>query len=142
MKKKLDLLKSKDTRWEVHQVETMLRQCEEKRNLTPFIVHIDMDAFYASVEERDNPNLPGKPVAVGNKHMLATANYEARKYGVKSALPGWIAKKLCPNLVIVPTDMDKYQGVSNIIVDILRVFSTSLSCWPFILLIAALSFSG
>lgn len=57
-------------------------------------VHCDLDAFYAAVEERDNPELKGKPMAVGGMKMLTTANYEARKHGVRSAMPGYIAKEL------------------------------------------------
>ena len=57
-------------------------------------VHCDMDAFYASVEEREDPSLKGKPMAVGGMKMLTTANYEARKYGVRSAMPGYIGKAL------------------------------------------------
>ena len=58
--------------------------------------------FYAACEIRDNPSLKGKPMAVGGLGMLATSNYVARKFGVRSAMPGFIAKKLCPNLIIIP----------------------------------------
>eukprot|EP01087_Luapelamoeba_hula_P005286 TRINITY_DN15361_c0_g1_i1.p1 TRINITY_DN15361_c0_g1~~TRINITY_DN15361_c0_g1_i1.p1 ORF type:complete len:249 (-),score=31.02 TRINITY_DN15361_c0_g1_i1:63-809(-) len=73
-----------------------------------------MDAFYASVEIRDNPKLKGLPVAVGGMGMLSTASYEARKYGVRSAMPGFIAKQLCPDLIIVPTHFDKYKEASHL----------------------------
>lgn len=80
------------------------------------IVHIDMDAFYASVEQRDNPELLGKPIAVGgggHRGVTTTASYEARKYGVKSAMPGWKARELCPQLIFVPPRFDAYKKVSQ-----------------------------
>ncbi|CAG07875.1 unnamed protein product, partial [Tetraodon nigroviridis] len=95
------------------QVERMVAELEESRDLTRAIVHVDMDAFYAAVEMRDCPELKDKPMAVGSMSMLSTSNYLARKYGVRAAMPGFIAKKLCPHLVIVPTNFDKYRAVSN-----------------------------
>ena len=80
-----------------------------KRDLSRWIVHVDMDSFYASVEELDRPELKTKPMAVGGMSMLSTANYEARKYGVRSAMPGYIAKKLCPELIILSSSFDKYN---------------------------------
>ena len=80
------------------------------------IIHIDMDAFYASVEQRDNEALRGKPVAVGYSEargVVATASYEARKYGVRSAMPSLTAKKKCPHLIFVPPRFEVYHEVSN-----------------------------
>ncbi|ESY71812.1 DNA polymerase IV [Mesorhizobium sp. LNHC252B00] len=80
------------------------------------IIHIDMDAFYASVEQRDNPDLRGKPVAVGSareRGVVAAASYEARKFGVRSAMPSISAKRRCPELIFVPPRFDAYRAVSQ-----------------------------
>ena len=79
------------------------------------IIHVDMDAFYASVEQMDNPLLRGKPIAVGgseNRGVVAAASYEARKFGVRSALSGAAAKKNCPDLIFVPPRFDRYKEIS------------------------------
>ncbi|KAF7661079.1 hypothetical protein LDENG_00268850 [Lucifuga dentata] len=94
------------------QVKMMTSDLERSRDLSRVIVHVDMDAFYAAVEMRDCPELKDKPMAVGSNSMLSTSNYNARKFGVRAAMPGFIAKKLCPKLIIVPTNFDKYKAVS------------------------------
>jgi DNA polymerase-4 len=80
------------------------------------IIHVDMDAFYASVEQLDNPLLRGKPIAVGgseNRGVVAAASYEARKFGVRSAISSIIAKKNCPDLIFVAPRFDRYKEISN-----------------------------
>src|SRR5277367_1267306 len=80
------------------------------------IIHIDMDAFYASVEQRDNPELRGKPVAVGGSRergVVAAASYEARKFGVKSAMPSVTARRRCPELIFVKPRFKVYRAVSD-----------------------------
>src|ERR1700724_116792 len=80
------------------------------------IIHVDMDAFYASVEQRDNPELRGRPVAVGHgaaRGVVAAASYEARAFGVHSAMPSTTAARKCPELVFVPPRFDVYRAVSR-----------------------------
>lgn len=90
------------------------------------IIHIDMDAFYASVEQRDNPELCGKPVAVGKssgRGVVAAASYEAREFGVRSAMPSVTAKRRCPGLIFVRARFDIYRAVSNQIRGIFRSYT-------------------
>ena len=80
------------------------------------IIHVDMDAFYASVEQMDNPELKGKPLAVGGSEVrgvVSAASYEARKFGVRSAISGIQAKKMCPDLIFVPPRFDRYKEISK-----------------------------
>lgn len=86
------------------------------------ILHVDMDAFFASVEQLDNPELRGKPVIVGgssDRGVVSTCSYEARKYGIHSAQPTYMAKKLCPNAIFVRGNMSRYSEVSKQVFDIL-----------------------
>src|SRR5918911_1302789 len=91
------------------------------------IIHLDMDCFYAQVEERDQPRLRGKPLGVGGardrRGVLTTCNYEARKFGVRSAMPTFMALQRCPNLIILPTRFDVYRKEAAIIREILFRFT-------------------
>jgi DNA polymerase-4 len=87
------------------------------------IVHIDMDAFYASVEQRDNPQLRGKPVVIawrGSRSVVCAASYEARKFGVRSAMPAVRAERLCPNATFLPPNFPRYRAVSRQVREIFR----------------------
>ena len=80
------------------------------------IIHVDMDAFYASVEQLDNPELRGKPIAVGGggeRGVVSAASYEARKFGVRSAMSGVIARKNCPHLIFVKPRFERYKEISK-----------------------------
>ena len=95
----------------------------DDRDAVRKIIHIDMDAFFASVEQRDNPELRGKPVAVGGsagRGVVAAASYEARKFGVRSAMPSVTAKRLCPDLIFCKSRFDAYREASDIIRGIFR----------------------
>ena len=94
------------------------------------IVHVDMDAFYASVEQRDAPELRGRPVAVGGRPdqrgVVAAASYEAREFGVRSAMPMANAVRRCPQLVIVRPDFAKYQAVSRQVFALFRAVTPAV----------------
>jgi DNA polymerase-4 len=90
------------------------------------IIHIDMDAFYASVEQRDNPTLKNKPVAVGypaKRGVVAAASYQARRFGVRSAMPSTVAMRKCAELVFVPPRFDVYRAVSRQVHAIFREYT-------------------
>src|SRR3954451_7588549 len=90
------------------------------------IIHLDMDCFYAAIEVRDRPELAGKPVGVGGRSqrgVLTTCNYEARKFGVRSAMPTFMALQRCPNLILLPTRFDVYRRESQTVREIMRRFT-------------------
>ena len=95
-------------------------------NLPKLYLHIDMDAFFAAVETLLDPSLQGIPMAVGGSAMLSTANYAARQYGVTSAMPGYIAKRLCPQLVIVNGKYERYKTFSAHVMHILHDYDANL----------------
>ena len=102
----------------------------EKRK---FIVHVDMDAFFAAIEQRDNPKLKGRPVVVGadpkggnGRGVVSTCSYEARKFGIHSAMPISTAYRKCPNAVFLPVDMEKYSDVSRQIYELLYGFTPDI----------------
>src|SRR6201996_9034823 len=87
------------------------------------IVHVDMDAFYASVEQRDNPELRGKPVVVawrGKRSVVCAASYEARRYGIHSAMPAGRAERLCPEAIFIPPDFVRYKAASAAVREIFQ----------------------
>ena len=93
------------------------------------VLHIDMDAFYASVEQLDHPELRGKPVIVGgssNRGVVSAASYEARKFGVRSAMPIFQAKKRCPDGIFVPVRMSRYKQMSDQVMEILEKYSPTV----------------
>jgi len=99
------------------------------KGMRTWILHIDMDAFFASVEQMDNPELRGKPVAVGgtsDRSVVSAASYEVRKYGVRSAMSVVKARKLCPEIIMVPGRMKRYKEISHQAMGVLREFSPTV----------------
>src|SRR2546425_5836286 len=91
---------------------------EETQRTQHFVLHIDLDAYYASIEQRDHPELRGKPVVVGgspqSRGVVATCSYEARAFGVRSAMPTKTAYQLCPQAIFLPPRFEVYHAVSEI----------------------------
>ena len=93
------------------------------------ILHADMDAFYASIEQRDTPEYRGRPIAVGGigpRGVVSAASYEARPFGVRSAMPTVEARKRCPDLIVIPGDMARYRRESKRVFEIFEEFSPSI----------------
>lgn len=122
--KKIELHQQNEKLWklDVTHVKGLIGEIEKSRDLDRTWAHIDMDMFYAAVEIRDNPSLADKPVAIGGEMMISTANYVARKFGVRSAMPGFIGKKLCPELIFIDCNFKKYKEVSNVFKGILEQY--------------------
>lgn len=127
MKNKLRRLSVSENNNLLKQVQKIHSELELKRDLHGIKVVIDMDAFYASVEIRDRPELVDFPVAVG-KGVICTCNYVARKYGVRSAMPSFVADKLCPNLVYLDLNFDKYKKASEQMQAVVREYDPNYSC--------------
>lgn len=107
--------------------ERLTREIEKQRLFNRIIVHFDLDMFFAAVEIRDNPGLADKPIAVGGDSMVSTSNYVARRFGVRAAMPGFIAKKLCPDLILIKPDGVKYRQASSDIFSILERYDSDLT---------------
>ncbi|TFY61207.1 hypothetical protein EVJ58_g4658 [Rhodofomes roseus] len=120
-----EVVKGVDLRSVEQSVDHLLVKLEAQRDLTQIIVHVDMDAFYANVELLDNPSLKGKPFAVG-KGVLTTASYEARKFGARSGMSAFIAKKLCPELILVETHFDRYMEMSKRVMDVFMRYDPTM----------------
>jgi DNA polymerase kappa len=102
-------LEKQDLKSDLRKADQYIEELELSRDLSQFLVHIDCDAFYAAVEEIDRPELKHVPMAVG-VGVITTCNYAARKYGCRSAMAGFVAKKLCPQLVCLPLNFEKYTA--------------------------------
>lgn len=106
--------------------EGVLAELELTRDLSRTWMHVDMDCFFFAVEALKDPSLHRRPVAVGGKSMISTANYEARKYGVRSAMPPFIAMHLCPNLLLIKTNFEKYNAASQEVRKVLTKYDPEL----------------
>lgn len=107
--------------------DRMLEDLKKQRIFNRVIVHFDLDMFFAAVEIRDNPELANKPVAVGGNSMISTSNYIARKFGVRAAMPGFIARKLCPELLLIKPNGSKYRQASSEVFSILEQYDPELA---------------
>ncbi|KAI9733064.1 MAG: hypothetical protein M1834_003609 [Cirrosporium novae-zelandiae] len=103
---------------DLRRADDYLAELELTRDLSQYVIHIDCDAFYAAVEELDRPELKNVPMAVG-KGVLTTCNYNARKFGCRSGMAGFVAKKLCPNLICLPLNFKKYNAKAQEVREIL-----------------------
>src|SRR5260370_14249230 len=111
--------------WERRLMETDRKEAiKNMHDGTRAILHLDLDAFYTSIEQRDHPAYRGKPVIVGGspdrRGVVATASYEARRYGVYSAMPSRTAQRLCPDAIFFPARFDAYPAVSHQIMALFR----------------------
>eukprot|EP01084_Bolivina_argentea_P311186 538623_1 len=113
IKKQLKQISSTQIEQMQFQCNKYIQQIDNERDLSRTWIHCDMDMFYAAVAMRDNPSLKGKPIAIGSMSMISTTNYVARKFGVRAAMPGFIGKKLCPQLIFVKHDWNAYKEASN-----------------------------
>jgi DNA polymerase kappa len=97
-------------------IESIARELDFSRTW----IHFDMDAFYAACEIRDEPSLAEVPLAIEDKNMIMTTNYKAREYGVRSGIPAFIGKRLCPKILFMKPDFPKYRAASKVFKDVLR----------------------
>ncbi|OMJ74217.1 hypothetical protein SteCoe_1759 [Stentor coeruleus] len=106
-------------------IDKLIRSLESNRVINETWIYIDMDMFYASIEIRENPSLADKPIAVTNGSVLSTANYIARRFGIKSSMPEFKAEKLCPNLLLIPQNLDKYKTESEKVKEIFKEYDNN-----------------
>ncbi len=109
-----------------NEVAKKILEIKKELDLKRTWIHVDLDAFYAAVEMRDNPSLTEKPIAVAEKNMIMTTNYIARKYGVRSGIPCFIGKKLCPDIIFIKPDFSKYRKASEEFKSVLRQYDEFL----------------
>ncbi|CEJ55003.1 hypothetical protein PMG11_01287 [Penicillium brasilianum] len=114
-------LEKLDLSHDLRKADEYLAELELSRDLSQYIIHVDCDAFFAAVEELDHPELKTVPMAVG-KGVLTTCNYEARKFGVRSGMASFVAKKLCPELVLLPQNYEKYTAKAKEIREIMAQY--------------------
>ncbi|CAI4230380.1 unnamed protein product [Auanema sp. JU1783] len=127
IKKRLQVVTDHEWKQAENEMDQLIAKLEATRDLSRHCVHIDMDAYFAAVEMRDDPKLRSIPMAVGCMAMLGTSNYLARKFGVRAAMPGFIAKRLCPELEIVNGNYDKYRKESRVFSEIFSLYDPEMS---------------
>src|SRR5688500_8617670 len=115
--------------WQI--LSVLERQNDDARQTRPRVIfHLDMDAFYASIEQRENPRLKGKPVIVGSpperRGVVCAASYEARKFGVRSAMPSATAGRLCPQGIFIPPRIDLYRDESRAVMRMVHEFGGNI----------------
>ncbi|KAH7925515.1 IMS-domain-containing protein [Leucogyrophana mollusca] len=125
LKQRDEVVQGVDVRAIEKSIDHLIEELESQRDLSQVVIHVDMDAFYANVELLDNPTLAGKPFGVG-LGVLCTASYEARKYGVRSGMAAFVAKKLCPELMIMKLNFARYTELSNVIMNIFRRYDPTM----------------
>uniref|UniRef100_A0AC35TM05 DNA polymerase kappa n=1 Tax=Rhabditophanes sp. KR3021 TaxID=114890 RepID=A0AC35TM05_9BILA len=127
LKKEIAMLSDGQVRKAENDMDELIAELEGERIMDNVFVHIDMDAFYAAVEMRDDPKLRSVPMAVGDTSMLCTSNYHARKFGVRSGMPGYIALKLCPQLKMVGVNFTKYRKASKEVQEVFDEYDENLA---------------
>ena len=128
-KEKISTMSDSSMRELLPRIESEIIEMERARNVSKICAVFDMDMFFAAVAIRDRPHLAQLPVAVGGMGMISTTNYVARKFGVRSAMPGFIGRKLCPDLVFVPSEFDKYKEASGIVKGIISEYDPLLQSY-------------
>ncbi|OAX39121.1 IMS-domain-containing protein [Rhizopogon vinicolor AM-OR11-026] len=125
LKQRDETLRGVDIRPIERNVDNLLEELEARRDLSQIIVHVDMDAFFCSVELLDDPSLQGKPFAVAGG-VISTASYEARKYGVRSGMATFVAKKLCPDLMLLKSHYNRYSEMSEKVMAIFERYDPTM----------------